>query len=263
MLRTMPHNCVPLHGTYVDKFSPKGGLAPRTTPMPQQILLVEDEQEIADLLSLHLAGNEHEITHESCGERGMALALSRQWDLAILDRGLPKLDGVDICRALRQQSPDTGVILLTARDSEIDRVLGLELGADDYITKPFSIMELLARIRSVMRRAKNSVPSDTPPTSISIGELTLDASSHEVSIGRNSIDLTAREFSLLWQFASTPGRIFSRAELLDRVWGSSFEGYEHTVNSHINRLRQKIERDPSQPDYIKTVRGVGYKLNAS
>jgi len=230
--------------------------------MPQQILLVEDEKEIADLLSLHLAGSEHQITHESCGERGMALALSRQWDLVILDRGLPKLDGIDICRAVRQQSPDTGVILLTARDSEIDRVLGLELGADDYITKPFSIMELLARIRSVMRRAKTSAPSETPPTSISFGELTLDAASHDVCISGNSIDLTAREFALLWQFASTPGRIFSRADLLDRIWGSSFEGYEHTVNSHINRLRQKIEKDPSRPQYIKTVRGVGYKLNA-
>jgi len=230
--------------------------------MPQQILLVEDEQEIADLLSLHLAGSEHQITHESCGERGMALALSRHWDLAILDRGLPKLDGVDICRALRSNSPDTGIILLTARDSEIDRVLGLELGADDYITKPFSIMELTARIRSVMRRAKNATPTDPSASSISFGELTLDASSHDVSIGNNSVELTAREFALLWQLASAPGRIFSRADLLDRIWGSSFEGYEHTVNSHINRLRQKIEKDPSRPDFVKTVRGVGYKLNA-
>jgi len=230
--------------------------------MSQQILLVEDEQEIADLLSLHLAGSDHEITHVSCGERGMALALSKQWDLAILDRGLPKIDGIDICRALRQQSPDTGVILLTARDTEIDRVLGLELGADDYITKPFSIMELLARIKSVMRRANKPMSSEQPPTSLSCGELTLDASSHDVRIGNNSIELTAREFALLWQFASAPRRIFSRADLLDRIWGPSFEGYEHTVNSHINRLRQKIEKDPSQPDYIKTVRGVGYKLNA-
>lgn len=230
--------------------------------MPRQILLVEDEQEIADLLSLHLADGKHEITHERCGERGMALALSRQWDLAILDRGLPKLDGIDICRALRQQSPNTGVILLTARDTEIDRVLGLELGADDYITKPFSIMELLARIRSVLRRATKPASSDPVPTSLSFGDLTLDSSSHDVRIGKNAIELTAREFALLWQFASAPGRIFSRADLLDRIWGSSFEGYEHTVNSHINRLRQKIEKDPSQPDYIKTVRGVGYKLNA-
>jgi len=229
--------------------------------MPQQILLVEDEQAIADLLSLHLEGSEHQITHVTCGERGMALALSQRWDLAILDRGLPKLDGVDICRALRQKSPDTGIILLTARDSEIDRVLGLELGADDYITKPFSIMELLARIRSVMRRASQSTANDTASSLISFGDLTLDASGHDVRIGNTSIDLTAREFALLWQFASAPGRIFSRAELLDRIWGSSFEGYEHTVNSHINRLRQKIEKDPSRPHYVKTVRGVGYKLN--
>jgi len=229
--------------------------------MPRQILLVEDEQEIADLLSLHLLGSEYQITHVSCGERGMALANSQLWDLAILDRGLPKLDGVDICRALRHKAPNMGIILLTARDSEIDRVLGLELGADDYITKPFSIMELLARIKSVMRRAKPSKSSDTPPTSVSLGELTLDASRHDVSIGNHSVDLTAREFALLWQFALAPGRIFSRADLLDRIWGSSFEGYEHTVNSHINRLRQKIEKDPSQPHFIKTVRGVGYKLN--
>jgi len=231
--------------------------------MPQQILLVEDEQDIADLLSLHLASSEHQITHVSCGERGMQLALSRRWDLAILDRGLPKLDGVDICRALRKNSPDTGIILLTARDSEIDRVLGLELGADDYITKPFSIMELLARIRSVTRRAGKSSASDTPITKVSLGDLSLDASCHDVRIGCNSIELTAREFALLWQFASAPGRIFSRADLLDRIWGSTFEGYEHTVNSHINRLRQKIEKNPSQPHYIKTVRGVGYKLNVT
>jgi len=230
--------------------------------MLQQILLVEDEQEIADLLGLHLAGSEHQITHVNCGERGMALALSQQWDLVILDRGLPKLDGVDICRALRQKSQNTGIILLTARDSEIDRVLGLELGADDYITKPFSIMELLARIRSVMRRAKHAAPRELPVTRVSFGDLTLDSARHDVRIGNSSIELTAREFALLWQFASAPGRIFSRADLLDRIWGSSFEGYEHTVNSHINRLRQKIEKNPSQPHYIKTVRGVGYKLNA-
>jgi len=231
--------------------------------MVQQILLVEDEQEIADLLSLHLAGSEHHITHVNCGEQGMALALTQNWDLAILDRGLPKLDGVDICRALRQKSQNTGIILLTARDSEIDRVLGLELGADDYITKPFSIMELLARIRSVMRRANQAAPRELPVTRVSFGDLTLDSACHDVRIGSSSIELTAREFALLWQFASAPGRIFSRADLLDRIWGSSFEGYEHTVNSHINRLRQKIEKDPSRPHYIKTVRGVGYKLNAS
>jgi len=226
--------------------------------MTRQILLVEDEQDIADLLRIHLTKEYSSVTHASCGVQGMSLAMSQPWDLAILDRRLPGIDGVEICRALREKAPRTGIILLTAKDAEVDRLLGLELGADDYITKPFSVMELLARVRSVIRRS--SLPLPESPERLVIGELVIDPESRDVKISGRSVALTALEFDLLWQFARAPGRVFRRADLLDSVWGASFDGFEHTVNSHINRLRSKIEHDPAQPQFITTVRGVGYQF---
>ena len=176
---------------------------------------------------------------------------------------LPGIDGLEVCRRLRKQAVNVPILMLTARTSEIDRVLGLELGADDYLTKPFSIMELKARVKAILRRVDISTNQqhDDSNERIEAGSLLIDVSGRNVSIDTRAIELTAREFDLLLYFARHPGRVFSRGQLLDQVWGYSHNGYEHTVNSHINRLRKKIEVDPSQARYIETVWGVGYRFS--
>jgi DNA-binding response OmpR family regulator len=196
----------------------------------------------------------------------MRLATSSNWDLIILDLRLPGPDGLEICRAIRRDRPYQPVLMLTSKSSELDRVLGLETGADDYLTKPFSVLELVARVRALFRRIENvrllpQTKRANSPT-ITIGRLSIDPARREVTLGDRQIDLTAREFDLLAFFARHPGRVFRRADLLDNVWGYGHEGYEHTVNSHINRLRAKIEKDPSKPEMIVTVWGVGYKFSA-
>lgn len=230
----------------------------------KRILIVEDQQDIADLLSLHLSDMGAVVTHCIDGNEGMSLALSESWDLLILDIQLPGASGLDICRKVRKEQRYTPLLLLTSRSSELDRVLGLDLGADDYITKPFSVMELLARIKAIFRRAsamqKNSVQNSR---TITIGALKIDEGQRAVQLGSKEIELTAREFDLLKHFSSNPGRVFSRSELLDQVWGYGHDGYEHTVNSHINRLRTKIETDSNNPKYIITVWGVGYKFDTT
>jgi DNA-binding response OmpR family regulator len=175
---------------------------------------------------------------------------------------LPGLDGLEVCRRLRGASRHTPVLMLTARTTELDRVLGLELGADDYLTKPFSIMELLARVKAIIRRAglADTRRPDNGPDIIRINGLLIDPARRAVSVDDSAVELTAREFDLLHYFASHPGQVFSRQQLLNSVWGYGHDGYEHTVNSHINRLRKKIERDPADARYILTVWGVGYKF---
>jgi DNA-binding response OmpR family regulator len=175
------------------------------------------------------------------------------------------MDGLDVCRTLRSKSIYVPVLMLTARTTELDRVLGLEVGADDYLTKPFSIPELVARVNAMLRRADQYQPSPAEHTSNSLafGELSLDPDRRLVQINENRIELTAKEFDLLWKFATNPGRVFSRSQLLDSVWGYGHAGYEHTVNSHINRLRAKIEEDPAKPRYVITVWGVGYKFSGN
>jgi DNA-binding response OmpR family regulator len=226
------------------------------------VLVVEDERDIAALLALHLEDLDCEVTLASDGHEAMRQAFAREWDLVILDLRLPGPDGLTICRALRRESRYVPVLMLTSKSSELDRVLGLELGADDYVTKPFSVSELMARVKAIFRRVE-SLEKRLPGNgeSLQVGALAIDPVGREVRLDGEPIGLTAREFDLLLHFARHPGRVFSRAQLLDSVWGYGHDGYEHTVNSHINRLRAKIERYPASPSLIVTVWGVGYKLD--
>ena len=227
----------------------------------RRVLIVEDEDDIAELLALHLRDICEEVVIAPDGHAGMRLAHAREWSLVMLDLRLPGPDGLSICRSLRSNERYTPILMLTSKSSELDRVLGLELGADDYVTKPFSVSELMARVKAIFRRVESlSHEADLPARPLSVGPLSIDPACRVVRIEERTVDLTAREFDLLLHFARHPGRVFRRSELLDSVWGYGHDGYEHTVNSHINRLRGKIERDPSEPDWIVTVWGVGYKL---
>jgi len=229
--------------------------------MNKSILLIEDEQDIADVVMLHLSDLNYAVTHTNDGIQGLTMALKDEWDLILLDLTLPKVDGLDICRQVRKVNPLTPIILVTARSSEDERILGLDVGADDYITKPFSMVELIARIKAVLRRVdamQGLVAGDV----ISINGIVLDPVRHIASVEGKPVNLTSREFDLLLHFAKAPGQVFNRSELLENVWGYRHDGYLHTVNSHINRLRAKIEENPAKPVYIQTVWGVGYKLEA-
>jgi DNA-binding response OmpR family regulator len=227
----------------------------------KKILLVEDEQDIAGLLALHLKDLCDELQIAADGHEGMRLAGAGDWDLVVLDLRLPGPDGLEICRAIRRRERYTPVLMLTSKSSELDRVLGLELGADDYMTKPFSVLELMARVKAIFRRV-DAMENDarSTETQIRVGSIAIEPNARAVKVNDRQIELTAREFDLLLHFARHPGRVFRRSELLDFVWGLGHEGYEHTVNSHINRLRAKIEADPGDPTCIVTVWGVGYKL---
>lgn len=230
----------------------------------QRYLVIEDEKDIADLIQLHLSSDKVAVSAAYDGVEGLKQAVAQSWDLIILDLQLPKLDGLEICRQLRSNYNYVPILMLTSRDTELDRVLGLELGADDYLTKPFSILELTARIKALLRRV--NMMSEVKPESQDVlvrGDLILDKTRRNVSIAGKSVELTAKEFDLLWFFASHPGRAFTRLELLQEVWGYGHEGYEHTVNSHINRLRGKIEPDPAHPKYVHTLWGVGYRFDVS
>jgi DNA-binding response OmpR family regulator len=228
-----------------------------------RVLVVEDERDIAELIALHLSDIGCEVTIAADGHEAMRQAFAREWDLVVLDLRLPGPDGLTICRTLRRESRYVPILMLTSKSSELDRVLGLELGADDYVTKPFSVSELVARVKAIFRRVESlSKRSTENDDSVNIGPLHIDAAGRQVTVDGEAMSLTAREFDLLLHFARNPGRVFSRAQLLDSVWGYGHEGYEHTVNSHINRLRSKIEPDPAEPELIVTVWGVGYKFNA-
>ncbi len=230
--------------------------------MPRRILIIEDDKDIAHLVELHLKDSGHDATVASDGHSGLDLALSKPFDLIILDLLLPGIDGIEICRRVRAASTTIPILMLTSRTSELDRVLGLELGADDYLTKPFSIRELLARVKALFRReeALRTEASVKTQKVVNAGGLVIDGEKRKVLHKGQPVLLTAKEFDLLLQFAQHPGRVYTRMELLDLVWGYGYEGYEHTVNSHINRLRAKIEEDPARPRYIVSVRGVGYKF---
>ena len=227
----------------------------------RKVLVIEDERDIAELVALHLRDLDCDVTLVDDGHQGMRQAFAREWDLVILDLRLPGPDGLSICRALRRESCYVPILMLTSKSSELDRVLGLELGADDYVTKPFSVSELMARVKAIFRRVE-SLEKRFPggEEALAIGPLKIDTSGRQVLVNGQPMSLTAREFDLLLHFARHPGHVFSRAQLLDSVWGYGHDGYEHTVNSHINRLRSKIEPDPAQPEFIVTVWGVGYKL---
>ncbi|WP_281647429.1 response regulator transcription factor [Parendozoicomonas sp. Alg238-R29] len=227
----------------------------------KNILIVEDQQDIANLLSLHLSDMGARVTHIANGNKALSALNNTAWDLIVLDIELPGASGLRICRQLREHDNYIPVILLTSRITETDRILGLDAGADDYISKPFSVLELIARIKALFRRVEAVCPVNIREESqLNFGELSIDHNRHEVSIQGQRVELTAREFSLLKHFAQHPGQVFSRSELLNKVWGYGYEGYEHTVNSHINRLRAKLNNIAGQAEYIVTVWGVGYKL---
>ncbi len=228
----------------------------------KRILLAEDEADMRRLVELHLGDAGYQAVAVADGVEALELALEGGWDLIVLDVMMPHLDGIEVCRRIRAREEQgyTPILMLTARSSEIDRVLGLETGADDYITKPFSVRELLARVKAILRRSEAMASHSDEVDTIVVRDLEIDVPRRRVTRGTEVLELTAKEFDLLLHFARHPGRVFSRAALLDSVWGYGHEGYEHTVNSHINRLRAKIEHDPASPDYVLTVWGVGYRF---
>ena len=233
-----------------------------TTPAGKRVLLVEDDDDIADLLDLHLSDEGHRVEVVGNGDEGLERALDEEYDLIVLDIMLPGTDGFDICRRLRQEQCPTPILMVTAKTEEVDKVLGLELGADDYITKPFSIREVLARVKALFRRVEvdQEAQQDDTASPIELGGLVVEPEKRKVLVGGEPVDLTSKEFELLLLFAQNPGRAYSRDELLDEVWGYQYSGYSHTVNTHINRLRNKIEPNPSDPRYVKTVWGMGYQF---
>ena len=234
------------------------------TSMPnKKILVIEDDFDIAQLIKIHLSElcQHVELVHD--GEQGLKLATAKNWHAIILDLKLPSMDGLEVCRRIRSQSNYVPILMLTAKSTELDRVLGLELGADDYLSKPFSVIELAARVKALMRRFDASQGYQNVHTpALNFNGLEIHADQRAVKVDGEEISLTAKEFDLLHFFASHPDKVFNRSQLLDHVWGYGHEGYEHTVNSHMNRLRTKIESDSHNPKFIKTIWGVGYKFIA-
>jgi DNA-binding response OmpR family regulator len=232
--------------------------------MEKRVLIIEDDKDITDLVEIHLGDLGYKLDKAYNGETGLANSLSGDYDLILLDLMLPKLEGLEVCKQIREKDKTVPIIMLTSRSEEMDKILGLELGADDYIVKPFSIRELIARVKANIRsvdaiKEEISKESEFQPE-LQIGQLTINFDKRKVKLGSTTVDLTAKEFDLLAYFAQHPGRSYSRADLLSAVWGYQFSGYEHTVNSHINRLRTKIEENPADPKYIKTVWGIGYRF---
>jgi two-component system alkaline phosphatase synthesis response regulator PhoP len=226
-----------------------------------KILIIEDDRDIADLIAIHMDDNGHEATKVHDGKEGLLKAMEEIHDLIILDLKLPGMDGFEICQKLRMEKIDTPIIMLTSKSEEIDKVLGLEIGADDYMTKPFSIRELVARVKTVLRRGR---PQNTQTTRqgeiFEYENFYLDVSKRIVKTYDQQYELSPKEFDMLVLLAKNPGKTYSRSDLLNQVWGVDFEGFEHTVNSHINRLRSKIEKNMNEPEFILTTWGVGYKF---
>ena len=228
----------------------------------RRVLIIEDDRDIANLVRLHLEELGCGVEVQSDGLAGFESAEGGSFDLLILDLMLPTIDGLEVCRRLRSSTDYTPILMLTSKTTELDRVLGLEMGADDYLTKPFSVLELVARVRALFRRieAMSKSPDNGGLVQIVVDDLSVDEARRMVRVRDQPIRLTAKEFDLLRHFVRHPGRVFTRTQLLDQVWGYGHDGYEHTVNSHINRLRAKIEDDPSEPRRILTVWGVGYRF---
>lgn len=228
----------------------------------KRILIIEDDADIANMLGLHLREERYAVVHCARGDDGLRRLEQQAWDALILDLMLPGVDGLEICRRARAMRRYTPIIIISARSSETHRIVGLELGADDYLAKPFSVLELVARVKALLRRVDALAGSGPGQAgaSLRLGRLFIDPIGRTAALAGAPLELTPREFDLLHFFARHPDKVFSRLELLNRVWGYTHEGYEHTVNTHINRLRAKIETDPAQPACIVTVWGHGYKL---
>ncbi len=234
--------------------------------MTRAALIIEDDPTLAELVQLHLRDVDCDADIADDGVKGLEKFKEGSYELVVLDIMLPRKDGLSVCRDIRRLPGYVPILMLTAKSTELDRVRGLETGADDYLTKPFSVRELVARVKALLRRvdALSPEPSGSAENeTIERGAMRIDIGKRLVSIDGADITLTAKEFELLAHFARNPGQVFNRVQLLDQVWGYNHEGYEHTVNSHINRLRAKIESDPAKPDYILTVWGVGYKFAES
>jgi two-component system, OmpR family, alkaline phosphatase synthesis response regulator PhoP len=227
----------------------------------KKVVIIEDDQDLLELLKLHVADSGCEVVGYKDGLKGWKYLSSNPFDLLILDIGLPGLDGMEICRRMREENISSPVLMLTARIEEADKVMGLESGADDYITKPFSILELMARIKAIFRRVEidtNSVRESFDV--LEIQGIQIDRRKRKLIVNSKSIELTPKEFDLLNLLASNPGQTYTRQQLLEQLWGNELEGYEYKVNTHINRLRAKVEKDPDQPEFILTTWGTGYRF---
>ena len=231
----------------------------------RKVLLIEDDRDIAELLRLHLQDLGCLVEPVDDGTTGLSAALEcGPWSLVVLDLQLPHVDGLEICRQIRAAAAYTPILMLTARAGESDRVLGLETGADDYLTKPFSVVEFAARVKAILRRVERlSQAPVAERRTLRVADLLVDLDRRMAWRAGVALDLTAKEFDLLVHLMQHPARVFSRAQLLDQVWGTTHDAFEHTVNSHINRLRGKLEPDPVKPRYIVTVWGAGYRLAAA
>lgn len=228
----------------------------------KNILMIEDDHSIVELASIHLKDIHCNLTKAHTGFHGLDLAFSNTYDVIILDIMLPDIDGIEICKRLRAEKNFTPIMMLTARSEEIDKIIGLETGADDYLTKPFSIREFIARVKALIRRSEiGTNEKNVVEEVLQYNQLCIDTLKRKVTLSDQKIELTPKEFDLLYLFMSNPGISYSREVLLNLVWGYEFSGYEHTVNSHINRLRTKIEPDITQPKYILTTWGIGYRFN--
>ncbi len=238
------------------------GLKIPTMKAPKNpILIVEDDQDLSELIKIQLADLNFSSEQSFNGTKALEKALSTSYSLIILDIMLPGTNGFDICKAIRKKDSKTPILMLTAKAEEVDKIMGLEFGADDYLTKPFSIRELTARVKALLRRSTASDSNqDSVQEHISFGHLSIYPNKRIIELDGDQLELTTKEFDLLMLFATNPGRAYSRQQLLDIVWGYQYSGYSHTVNSHINRLRSKIEKDPANPVFIKTVWGVGYRF---
>ncbi|MBE7033756.1 MAG: response regulator transcription factor [Ruminococcaceae bacterium] len=228
--------------------------------MDKLILVIEDEAPIVEILKFNLTKSGYRVLTAFDGEEGYRLAISEKPDLILLDVMLPKMDGFEVCKKVREKQ-STPIIMLTARDEEVDKVLGLELGADDYCTKPFSVRELMARVKANIRRTSADAPASESVDLITFQNLTVNPSRYEVSKDGKVIDLTLREFELLKFLAIQPGQIFTRETLLEKVWGYEYFGDVRTVDVTVRRLREKVEDNPASPNFIMTKRGVGYYFN--
>ncbi len=227
----------------------------------EKALIIEDDKDISDLIAFHLADMGIEVDKAYDGKEGLMKALNDRYRFILLDLYLPGLDGLEVCKRIRMEKNNTPMLIITSKSEEIDKILGLELGADDYISKPFSVRELIARIKAVLRRTdRQSKDNDEEDIEYRFEKLYINTGMRIVEVSGNRVELSPKEFDLLIHLASNPGKTYTRIQLLNQVWGYEFEGFEHTVNSHINRLRSKIEKDMRNPEYILTTWGVGYKF---
>lgn len=227
----------------------------------KNVLVIEDDKNISDLLEIHLLDLDCKVTKIYDGQTGLKSALSNNYELIILDLMLPRLDGIEICKQIRKNEIYTPILILTSKSEETDKVLGLEFGADDYLTKPFSIREFAARVKALFRRIDSFKKDVNDKADLIFSSLKIETEKRKVTINNSRVELTPKEFDLLYLLASHPGKTYTREQLLDVLWGYQYSGYEHTVNSHINRLRSKIEKDISNPLYILTSWGIGYRFN--